>query len=405
MGIIFPYFARIFVDIKTNMTLLFALSCILAGVMMGLMSFIVYRWVIGNILTKMSKVFLEVSNGNLKVECELKSNDDIGRMAEAINRMVRNLHNLIQSLYKVSDHITTTSIQLSSSSAQTEKEALHMRTALHEVVESNSILQLQTEESTAAIHEITATIQDITSAISSKSEMVSTLSLNTESEANTGTQIVDRVIDQMKSIEESVRNTTKNLSYLDERSKEINEFVNIITEISAQTNLLALNASIEAARAGEHGRGFAIVANEVRQLAEKTASSSQKISQLIKNIQNDISISVASMTLVSDEVKFGRDQAQNVETTFISMVEDVDRSSTQLKQVSTSTDQMYSAIEEIVSSIEQIASISRKTKETSASVSKLTEQQFITVEENSNLAKYLHETANELTLSLKKFSI
>ncbi len=405
VGFIFPYFAQLFVDIRPNMELVFSLSCIFAGIMIGLTSFIIYRWVIGTILKKMSGVFVEVSNGNLKVNCEIKSNDDIGKLADAINRMVHNLQQLVQSLHTVSDQVASTSNQLSRSSSQTEAESGQIRDVMVEVVASNDFQQLKTEESTTALHEITSSIQRITSAISSKSELVSTLSSDTDVNANSGTQTVNKVMVQMKTIEETVSKTVENIALLDERSKEIGKFVSLITEISAQTNLLALNASIEAARAGEHGRGFAIVANEVRLLAEQTATSSQQISQLITDIQHDISLSVASMRQVAEEVKHGGDLAQSVGTTFNHMTEGVDQISKQWIQVSASVEQMYSSIEEIVASMDQIAATSRKTKETTSSVSKLTEHQMLVVEENSKLANYLQGISVELINSLKRFSV
>lgn len=405
VGFIFPYYAKLFVDIKPNMELIFALSCIAAGIMIGLTSFFIYRSVIGSVLKKMSAVFLEVSNGNLKVECEIKSNDDIGKLADAINRMVHHLQQLVRSLYTVSEHVSSTSNQLSLRSSQTEVESNQIRDAIVEVVASNEFQQQKTEESTTVLHEIKANIQNITTAISSKSELFSTLSTDTDVKANSGTETVNIVLTQMDTIEETVRKTVENISLLDERSKEIGKFVNFITEISAQTNLLALNASIEAARAGEHGRGFAIVANEVRLLAEQTATSSQQIAQLITDIQHDISLSVASMQQVTAEVKQGGELAQNVATTFTHMIQDVDQISNQWKQVSASVELMYSSIEAIVASIDQIAATARKTNETTSSVSELTEHQLLVVEENSKLAKYLQSISVELVNSLKKFSI
>lgn len=373
--------------------------------MNGFISFIVYRYVIGNILKKMSGVFLEVSKGNLKVECGIHSKDDIGKMADSINMMIASLYKLIRSLYTVSEQVSTTAEQLSNSFVHTEVQTHELRNAMDEVLAGNDFQQQQTEESKHAINEITATIQDVTMTIGSKSEWIASLASGTESDANTGTEIVDNVIAQMQLIDDTVSKTTQMITLLAEHSKEIHQFVHFITEISAQTKMLALNAGIEAARVGEHGRGFSIVANEVHLLSEQTASSTQQIAQLIQAIQNDITQSVQFMTLVSNEVKRGKELAEGVGAKFHSMVGDVDQISTQLHYITSTTNQMYSAVEEMVSSIEEIASISKKTKETTSSVSKLTEHQLTTVGRNTNLAKYLQEISNELMHSLQRFSV
>ena len=187
--------------------------------------------------------------------------------------------------------------------------------------------------------------------------------------ADKGQEIVTKSVEEVKAISETVNESAKLMSSLGERSKQIGEIVNVIKDIADQTNLLALNAAIEAARAGEQGRGFAVVADEVRKLAERTAKATAEISGMIGAIQEEMDQAVISMENGTKRVEVGVEFSIQAGVALKQIVGSVTDLQTMVQQIATATEEMSTASEQISGDIETIANVSKETSVSSDQVS------------------------------------
>lgn len=230
----------------------------------------------------------ELSQGNLTVRLEVRGDNEIASLFAGFNSTAINLANIIES-------ITTASLTAASVGQQISTGTEVMNNNAHE--QSRQVIEIA-----AAIEEMSRTIEDNAS-LAAQTSMLAHDSRNT---ALSGSSVIKQSIEKVTEIARAVESVGGTVQKLGERSNEIGDIVSVIKEIASQTNLLALNAAIEAARAGEQGRGFAVVADEVRKLAERTQTSTKEIETKISSIQSETNSAVtdmqSSMQLVSEGI-------------------------------------------------------------------------------------------------------
>lgn len=298
--------------------------------------------------------------GDLTVEIVCNTTDEIGHLAGSFKRMAASLR---QTIARISE----TSSLVASSSNQLQTTATQIATGAEEVAS-------QTTTVATASEEMSATSSDIARSCS----MAADASRNTTDSAHAGALIVQETITGMNTIAERVRQTSKTVEALGARSDQIGQIVGTIEDIADQTNLLALNAAIEAARAGEQGRGFAVVADEVRALAERTTKATREIGEMIKAIQKETGEAVSAMEEGVHEVERGAVSSKKSGHALEEILERIGEVSMQINQIATAAEEQTATTGEITSNIHQVTDVVHQTargaEETASAAAELARQ-------------------------------
>ncbi len=323
---------------------LFAFSAVLLVLTLGSLTLSISRGV-----NRLKATLGKVAEGNLSVKCELDRKDELGAMADSINATVERLSAIIRAVKSAADNLSVSATQLSSESAQVSQR-----------VQQQTDRVLQTS---AAMEEIGTTVHEIASG----SGEVARASSETKEIARSSSAQTTHSIETTHRIAEAVESSAHVIGELAASTDRINEVTKVIKEIAGQTNLLALNAAIEAARAGEQGRGFAVVADEVRKLAERTTASTGDISGIVEEIRQKTASAVDAMREVKDQVGTGvaasTGAAEALNLIFGSsekVAELADRIAAATNEQTTASDSTARAMAEVLSMFEEnAASIGR----------------------------------------------
>jgi methyl-accepting chemotaxis protein len=301
-----------------------------------------------------------LAGGDLRVEVEVKSQDETGQLMAALQNMVHNLRQLMSDTINISNSIASASHELHATSDQ-------IATGSEEVA-------CQTGTVASASEQMSATSIDIARNCTAAVES----SMMTSTAASNGSRVVQETIGGMTKIADRVRETARTVDALGSRSEQIGEIIGTIEDIADQTNLLALNAAIEAARAGEQGRGFAVVADEVRALAERTTRATKEIGEMIKAIQNETKQAVRAMEEGVSEVERGAVSSQKSGEALTEILEQINQVTAQIHQISTAAEEQTATTSEITTNMQQISEVvqqtSRGAEETSTAAAQLADQ-------------------------------
>ncbi|MGE4317655.1 MAG: methyl-accepting chemotaxis protein [Deferribacterales bacterium] len=294
-------------------------------------------------------VMQKVAAGDFTAELRLKNNDNFS-MVYSIKSMINNLSNMIKELRSTADRLRDASSDLSSG-------AIELSESMSSQSESTGII------ATAAT-EMTRTTSDIAENLTE----ISGFAQMTWEKVNTGKKAVEDSLDGVVRIKTTVDGSAELVNGLGEKSDEIHNIVNVISDIADQTNLLALNAAIEAARAGEHGRGFAVVADEVRKLAERTQSATTEISSLVSGTRTEVQKVTQSMSGVTQQVHDGVESSKQISKILEELESEVSKLQEMVHSISSATQEMASTSNQIFEDIKNVAIISSEVKKTSDSI-------------------------------------
>jgi methyl-accepting chemotaxis protein len=294
-------------------------------------------------LSDISECVKEMAGCNLSKKIDIHSNDEIGDMASELDKMAKKLKGIMAELKSTADNVASASNQLSASSEQMSRGTTEQSGRASQIATSSS-------EMSQTVIDIARNASNIASAATDASKT-----------AQDGGNVVNKSVHEVKAIADTVSETAKMVSSLGERSKQIGEIVSVINDIADQTNLLALNAAIEAARAGEQGRGFAVVADEVRRLAERTAKATSEIGDMIKAIQDEVQKAVTSMNEGTKRVNVGVELSTQAGNALQGIVKSVNNLQTMVQQIASATEEMSTVSETISGDIETIATVSKET--------------------------------------------
>jgi methyl-accepting chemotaxis protein len=294
-------------------------------------------------LRKIAEAIEDMSDGNLTKRIEVVWKDEIGDIATHLNAFA-------EKLWKTLIQFSKGSIVASSTATLLDNAAKQMTSGIEEaVVQVNSVATASEEMSTTS----SEIAQNCVSATKS-SEKANGAAVAGESVINETVAVMDR-------INSIVKASSKTVGSLGERSDQIGEIINLINDIADQTNLLALNAAIEAARAGEQGRGFAVVADEVRKLAERTTVATKQIGQTIKAMQTETKQAVVSMEDGVKAVEMGTQDAQKSGDALKDILKQINMVTSEISQIAVASEQQTATANEIAQNIQHISGAMEET--------------------------------------------
>jgi len=392
---------REIVQNEATRTLQFMITMGIAVVVLSLAASFLLPRSITRPLEELTRVSKKIADGDLSVVPEVRSRDEVGTLAAAFARMVEGLRDLVQQIYDSAAKISKYAQDFSTSAAETSKATEQIAATIQDVAQG-------AEHQVERVNDISRVINDLAAAaqqIAANANTVAGDAAAAQQLAQTGTETAERTADQIEVANSSIQDATGVIKDLGKRSEEIGNIVGLITAIAEQTNLLALNAAIEAARAGEQGRGFAVVADEVRKLAEQSADAAKQIGGLIRETQEDIDRAISVMGTGAAELARGTDQVQALEKSFQDILAGVQRVAERMQEVSGATEEIASGSERVVTTIGEITEISRIAAVGTQNVGALTEEQTASMEEIAAAAQQLNQMAADLKNQLDKFKL
>ncbi|GFO59559.1 methyl-accepting chemotaxis protein [Geomonas silvestris] len=284
-----------------------------------------------------------LAQGDLTVNIELESRDEVGQLADSSRTVVASMRAILGQVADASQSVAAASRQL-------QQTAQQIASGTDEMVSEISTVAVASEEMAATSNDIACNCG-----------MAAQSSQSTSSSAGKGSAVVQETIAGMGRIAEQVKASAQTVESLGVRSEQIGEIVGTIEDIADQTNLLALNAAIEAARAGEQGRGFAVVADEVRALAERTTKATREISGMILSIQNETKAAVRAMEEGVAEVERGAASSEKSGEALEEIQSQVNELSLQINQIATAAAEQTATTSEITANVQRASGVVQET--------------------------------------------
>ena len=346
-----------------------------------------------------------MATGDLREDNSLEEvfhrTDEIGEMSRALHKVQTEVSSMMKQIIEASQQVASSCQQLTDSSEQSAEVSGTVANSIVNVAGSCSEQFTEVENASSNIESLSQSMERFKKTIEHAGQVVS----EPKGQADSGEKEVTGAVKQMELIEQSVSQSAQVIEELGKESDKIGTIVDAISQIAEQTNLLALNAAIEAARAGEHGRGFAVVADEVRKLAEQSSSSAGEISSLIGSIQEKARNAVSVMQDGVSQVQNGVGAVNGAGNSFkdiAGMVEQVVDETTEMERTVASLAKNTSTIAD---AINKISEMSRNVASEAESVSAATEEQTATMNEIAGASRRLTEMAESMESSVERFKI
>lgn len=309
---------------------------------LGLISF----FVIASITTSLKEILRRVEDiasgdADLTKKVNIASTDEFGQLASLINKFIGNLHSVMSRVATISKDVRHSSTELASVTSG--------------LSQGGKMQADQVTRIARAMEEVSATITEMDRSSANAADSATA----TYQAAKEGGLVIQDTIDSMHKVSDSVNEAAHMVQALGESSSHIGEVIRVIRDIADQTNLLALNAAIEAARAGEQGRGFAVVADEVRNLAGRTSKATLEINQMIEKIQGEVGVTVNCISSGREAASIGKERAANAQSALENILGSINGVGGLIREIAMATENVAHGVQEITSETDQIASVAQ----------------------------------------------
>lgn len=355
--------------VETARTMMIGLS-VLSMVVFLLVSVVISRS-ITHPIREVKSLLTKAEHGDLRAAGTYQSRDELGQLTRSFNEMTGEIRRVVEKVDETAEQAALSSVELTRYAEETMETANNIKVVTGEVAEGAETQLVELTETVVTMNQLSETVRHI----AENAQSASSSALHVSEKASSGQLSVEEAVHQMSTIHTHFAQLEERIDGLGYRSTEISQIVDTITEIADQTNLLALNAAIEAARAGEHGRGFSVVAEEVRRLAEQSAMSAKKITTLISSVQSETDSAMNTMDEASGEVTKGLDIVRSAGESFSHIYTSTNIVTAQIQEVSAAVQQIAAGTEQLVSNASNIQRLAEKTALHTDAAAASTEQQ------------------------------
>ena len=343
-----------------------------------------------------------IAGGDLTLaQINITSIVEIGRLGQAFETMTKNLRGLIKQVSNATGQLASSSEELTASAQQSADASGSIAGSIQQIAYGSEKQVSAVNDTSAIVEEISATMEEV----SATAAEMTTMSEQTATVSLAGKTSVDRAVTQMGAVSVGAKQAQTAAVELKASSAQIGEIVGLISTIAGQTNLLALNAAIEAARAGEQGRGFAVVADEVRKLAEQSETAARQIKTLVGSNHDSIGKVVGAIDIAIQDITQGVELVNVAGANFAAINDQIRQVTDQVGIIAKAISEAAVGSQRIVGSIKEVESASRNAAAEAQSVSAATEEQSASMEEIAASSQSLAKLATDLQVTVAKFRI
>lgn len=384
-------------DIIRNLTIVIVCIASFIAILTG---FLISNGISGAIKNIMDKLSV-AANGNLTIEIKTKRKDEFRNLVSSINHMIINMKNLIEKTSRINNKVLGSSNLVASSSEHMLESSKNISNAIHDIQHGVVEQAEDTEQCLSQTNDLSERIGRVYNNAGDMDQIAATA----KDIVKEGIIIIDNLSKKAKATAEINRTTISNIEELEAETISIGSIIKVITEIADQTNLLALNANIEAARAGTAGKGFVVVADEIRKLAEGSSEAASKISQIIGHIQNKTKVAVATVKETEVIIQSQEDALHNTIHAFENINTHVERLAKMIDSISSEIHDIEQSKATTLNAIMNISAISEESAAASEEVETTAEKQLNSVTELNEAAQELRGQVKQLEEAISAFKI